>query len=1077
MERVSLTLLGGFQVRLGPEPQTVPTRKAQALLAYLALHAGQAHSREKLATLLWGNSGETQARDSLRHALVHLRRTLAGGDTPVLLTDGQTVSLAPARVAVDVAGFERALGAGALEEAVSLYQGELLEGLPSSEAPFDDWLRSERARLHELAVDGCAKLLARQQSAGSPELAIRTALRLLALDPLQEAVHRTLMRLYVQQDRRSAALKQYETCAAVLRRELRVEPEPETRQLHREVLGVSTQSVPARAEEVWVGLAPRDLEAHEAPLIGREPEMGRLRAALAETAAGRGSAVTIVGEAGIGKSRLVDELAAEALHRGGRALLGRCYQSEQILALGAWVDALRSSRISTDLACLERLGPVWRAELSRLLPEVAAAADEGSSTPTTDYLRLFEAVTRLLGDLASRHPLLVVLEDLHWADEMSLRLLSYLARRASAPVLLVATAREEEVADSPALRRTIDEVHRQRGAISLTLPPLSQQAVASLVRSVTATQPSLPFESHLLEDVWAASGGNPLMALETLRTAQEGTVAAAWALEGSRPLPQRVQQVIAGRLDRLSERGRRLVAAAAVIGREFESGLLEDATGFDASDMADGLEELVRRRVLRETRAGFDFTHDRIREVAYGQLLAPRRKLLHGRVAKALETRYAGTLAPHYAALGTHARHAEAWSRAFFYLREAGSQAAARSAHREAALCFEQALDAGRHLPADRELVEQSIDLRIELRKSLFPLGKLARMDELLRGGEQLAAALGDRRRLARISAYMGHSSWAGGDTLRAIRVAEQGLAIAESLGDLSLETAASCFLGQGHHAHGDYRQAIAILDGTAARLEGELAHTFLGMTFPPAVHTRVFAAIALAEVGEFTEAQTRGEEARRIAGDLDDPYGLFHAWWGFGVTDLLKGDTERALTSLEQALSIAQARALPLMVNATLGYLGHAYARAGRLEEGTTALESALEQAVSMGFLCWHSLTTVFLADARLRAGSRTDAERVAREAVAVSRGRTHRGVEAHALRLLADSLARGDSSAALLAEATYEEALALAEHLGMRPLAAHCHLGLTVLYERGGRTGDALVERGRAKALLESMHMQAWT
>src|SRR5262249_46815841 len=167
-------------------------------------------------------------------------------------------------------------------------------------------------------------------------------------------------------------------------------------------------------------------------------------------------------------------------------------------------------------------------------------------------------------------------EPLTGADGLSLRLFSYLARRASAwPVLLVATAREEEVADSPALRRTLDEVHRQRGALSFTLPPLSQQAVTSLVRSVTATQPSVPFQHRWREDVWVASGGNPLMALETLRTAQERTAAGAAAFEGSPSLPQRVQPVIAGRLDRLSERGRRLAAAAAVIGREFDSGLLE----------------------------------------------------------------------------------------------------------------------------------------------------------------------------------------------------------------------------------------------------------------------------------------------------------------------------------------------------------------------------------------------------------------------------------------------------------------------------------------------------------------------
>src|SRR5262249_30690731 len=216
---------------------------------------------------------------------------------------------------------------------------------------------------------------------------------------------------------------------------------------------------------------------------------------------------------------------------------------------------------------------------------------------------------------------------------------------------------------------------------------------------------------------------------------------------------------------------------------------------------------------------------------------------------------------------------------------------------------------------------------------------ELARMDEHVREGERLAATLGDQPRMARIAAYMGHSLWAVGDTPRAITVAEQGLAIAETLGDLSLKATASCFLAQARHAHGDYRRAVAILDRTAGWLEGELAYQRFGMTFPPAVHARVFGAISLAEVGAFTDARARGEAALRIAETLDDPYGQFHAWWGLGITDLLKGDTDPAITALDRALTIAQARSMPLMVNATLGYLGHALARAGRLQEATATL------------------------------------------------------------------------------------------------------------------------------------------
>src|SRR5262249_30430243 len=184
--RISLTRRGGSGPRLGPDAVTVPTRKAEALLAYLALHPGQSHPREKLATLLWGNSSEAQARDSLRHALVRLRRALARGPRPGLVSEGHAVALSPAAVDVDVAAFEQALSAGALEAAAALYRGDLLEGLSLAETPFEDWLRTERARLRELALEGFAKLLARQQAGGAPERAIHTALRLLALDPLRE---------------------------------------------------------------------------------------------------------------------------------------------------------------------------------------------------------------------------------------------------------------------------------------------------------------------------------------------------------------------------------------------------------------------------------------------------------------------------------------------------------------------------------------------------------------------------------------------------------------------------------------------------------------------------------------------------------------------------------------------------------------------------------------------------------------------------------------------------------------------------------------------------------------------------
>ncbi len=239
MAPIDLALLGGFRGRLASgRPLSQATKKAQALLAYLALPPGRPHSREKLAALLWGETIDERARDSLRHALGALRKTL-GKRTPTVITDGDTVALNAAVVTVDVAAFERCARSrapAALARAAVLYRGDLLEGLMVDAAPFEEWLRTERERLRDLALDALGRLLVYQSKAARPDRAIQTAGRLLALDPLQEDVHRTLIRLYVRAGRRRPAVEQYERCRALMQRELGAEPEPETQQLYRTLL-------------------------------------------------------------------------------------------------------------------------------------------------------------------------------------------------------------------------------------------------------------------------------------------------------------------------------------------------------------------------------------------------------------------------------------------------------------------------------------------------------------------------------------------------------------------------------------------------------------------------------------------------------------------------------------------------------------------------------------------------------------------------------------------------------------------------------------------------------------------------
>src|SRR5215510_13764289 len=289
MARLTLTLLGGFRANLDPgAPLAFPTRKAQALLCYLAMPPGEAHPRDKLASLLWGSTVETTARTSLRQTLYALRRSLRRAEGKPLHADGSVVSLDPKAVTLDVLEFEKRVNEGtpaALARAISLYRGDLLDGLTVQEPPFEDWLLGERERLHEMALGATGRLLAHQRATGSTEAAIQTALRLLALDALQEAAHRTLMQLYVETGRRAAALRQYQLCQTTLRRELKAEPEKETTRLYEEilrgrVLPALSQPVlgsrnPPEAERKHVTVLFADVKASMHLLADRDPEETR----------------------------------------------------------------------------------------------------------------------------------------------------------------------------------------------------------------------------------------------------------------------------------------------------------------------------------------------------------------------------------------------------------------------------------------------------------------------------------------------------------------------------------------------------------------------------------------------------------------------------------------------------------------------------------------------------------------------------------------------------------------------------------------------------------------------------------
>jgi predicted ATPase/DNA-binding SARP family transcriptional activator len=317
---LELKLLGGFEARLQAGAALVlPTQKTQALLAYLALPLGQSHLREKLATLLWGDMQHAQARSNLRNALSRIKKVLPKAVRASLVVDGASVSLDPSAVDVDVTQFERLLADGSVDglgQGTTLYRGDLLAGLVIAERPFEEWLTAERQRLHELAIQGLDRLLTHQQKAGDTGSAVQTGLRLLALDALQEPVHRAVMRLYARLGRREAALRQYQLCMDALRRELSTPPEAETTQLYQHILktpsarpGRPEESSPAsEAAPPPAAPPPTNLPASTSPLIGRAAVVAEVREML-----GGHRLVTLIGAGGIGKTRLSLEVARQLL--------------------------------------------------------------------------------------------------------------------------------------------------------------------------------------------------------------------------------------------------------------------------------------------------------------------------------------------------------------------------------------------------------------------------------------------------------------------------------------------------------------------------------------------------------------------------------------------------------------------------------------------------------------------------------------------------------------------------------------------------------------------------------------------
>jgi tetratricopeptide (TPR) repeat protein len=545
-------------------------------------------------------------------------------------------------------------------------------------------------------------------------------------------------------------------------------------------------------------------------------------------------------------------------------------------------------------------------------------------------------------------------------------------------------------------------------------------------------------------------------------------------------VPATGQAVLAARIDRLPPEEKQLLQTAAVIGTEVPMALLQTIAEVPEEPLRLGLSHLQAAEFLYETRLfpehEYTFKHALTQQVAYETLLQERRRALHARIVEALEALAGERVAEQVERLAPHALRGEVWDKALAYFRQAGEKSLARSAHQEALASFEQALAALQHLPATRDLREQAIDLRLDLRNARLILGgHLERILQDLQEAETLAEALDDPRRLGRVSLYMTYYFRETGQDDRCLAAGQRALALAAASGDIGTHVQAHIYLGQLYRMQGDLRQAIASTRQAVAALEGEQLYERFGHNRLPAVLARCELSRQLADVGAFTEGIAVGEAGLQLAEAVNHPLSLVTHHHYLGELYLFKGDLHQALPLLERAMRLCQEADLPFDVPSIAWPLGLVYILSGRVDDAVLLLERALEQATRLGRPTVGPIHRT-LSEAYLYAGRFEEARTLAERILEGTRTGKRRRGEAHALRLLGNIALHRHPPEVLQAEAHYQQALALANELGMRPLVAHCHHGLGMLYAATGQREQARAALAAAITLYRDMEMAFW-
>ena len=1085
---LSLRLFGGFQLEdADGKAINITLRKAEALLAYLALVPGQRAPREKLATLLWGEAEQQRARQSLRQTLLALTKALARSDVQVLRMESQMVSLIPDSLRIDAVEMARLLedgSPGALVQAAALYQGELIAGLVVDAPDFEDWLTLTRGRLHDQALKSLIDLLNRQMAQGDFDAAIDTANQALRVDAYREDIHRQLMQMYIEKGMRSSALAQFRVCREVLERELGVQPDEQTVKLYKSILeqGGSAPSVRPSlpvGEQAAQAVSPIERADYEHRFfwgerpIGRDHELHILDRTLRAAMTGQGGAVAVVGEAGIGKSYLIRYFLDKCDAREVRVVRLEGRQADHNLYLMPWNEALGPT-------ILQAHDSDHRAEINERLLRAAFSGGQGAAhdVPRDDRERkqLFDAVASLLRAMASNSPLAIHFEDLHWADDESLRLLSYCVRQlANAPILFVLSLRADDPGAGTLVSDLLADLAR-RGFLSWsTLKPLTQLECADLVEQVEAKL-ELPEEAHKeVDEIWTLSEGNPQVIIEyavpqRLREARRELFPALFP----RRLITDAQHIRVN----LSEEAQMLLATACVLGPRSNYRVLMTAADLDEPAAARAIEALVERQILAIEADDVVFVHLRVCRTLYEDLVPPRRRLLHAAAARAIKSVYRTVLELHYQAIAYHAREGGLFEQALEYQWRAAWVEMSRGSFGSAGQVLRQALKTAQlagDIPSRLTLEVRCHVLLAQLEEFSSTLNRA--LNHIKTAQRLTKRETGDSAsgRLLLGQVLLGRSrlEYRLGKTEAAFDSARLALTAPDADSDTAVWGGLQQVLTRLHLLSGRHDQ---ICDDLQSRLDRCTAME-LGVE---EVEARLTLALVQALQSDFEAATASCRSALSRAEAIGSESAMGAGLFTFGVVLLWSGSAGEAVERLGQSLTIAEATGDLPRIYLITGFYGLAQLGCDRQEEGLANLQTALDLADRLQTRVLLANFKAALAEAWPESEDESAGKALANSAVSIANESNQPWARSLALRAMAVLMGRHHARQLPDAEQAIQRAVVIQRGLQLdfevaRSLALHAKIARArgdteraiTLYEEAGQLYRGLGQTGEAKRI----------